>query len=511
VIGREFAHELLAAVADRPQANLNAALDQLVQSELIFRRGAPPEATYSFKHALVQDAAYQSLLKSKRQQLHARIATALEERFPDIAKTSPEVLARHLTEAGLMERAVRYWRCAGEVAAARSANMEAIAHLKKGLELVETLPDTPEHMGEELALQLAIGGPQMATKGYASGEVERTYSRAWAICQQLGRSEEERFPVRHGLWICYYLRGEFQRAHGLAEELVQLAHKQGRLRRAYACRALGSARFFLGRLADASEQFELGIALDAAVEDLGEHRAHALGHGEHPGVFCRMFLAWALWLLGYPNRALEMAKAGLHFSQNLALPHSIALGHALAAVLHNWRREFAVARDHAETGIEDARENHLRQVLGFATMARGAALVGLGQQAEGIAEIRTGLSDWNRTGARLSESQWLGLIAEAHLQAGQLDDARPALDEAAETTAATGECYYQAELYRLRGVALAATGDDAKAASWIQRAIDTARSQEARSLELRAATSLARLWAEQRERRKAHDFLVDKI
>ena len=173
VIGREFAHELLAAVSPLPEDKLGDALDQLVASELVFRRGTAPEATYSFKHALVQDAAYQSLLKSKRQQLHARIAEALEQDSPDLGETQPEVLAQHLTDAGLAERAIPYWRRAGELAAGRSANLEAIAHLSKGLELVGTLPDTPEQLDEELALRLAIGGPLIATKGYAAPEVER--------------------------------------------------------------------------------------------------------------------------------------------------------------------------------------------------------------------------------------------------------------------------------------------------------------------------------------------------
>ncbi len=199
VIGREFSHDLLAAVAPISANLLGDALEQLVNAELVFRRGQPPDATYSFKHALVQDAAYQSLLKSKRQQLHARIAQVLEERLTDAGQTGPEVLAHHLTEAGLAARAIPYWRRAGELAAGRSANVEAVAHLSKGLELIVTLPDAPEQLEEELALRLAIGGPLMATKGYPAPEVERTYSRAWALCDQLDRSAEL-FPVLRGLW-----------------------------------------------------------------------------------------------------------------------------------------------------------------------------------------------------------------------------------------------------------------------------------------------------------------------
>jgi class 3 adenylate cyclase/predicted ATPase len=508
VIGRDFSYDLLAAVAPMSANQLDEALEQLVASELVFRRGAPPEATYSFKHALVRDVAYDSLLKSKRQQLHARIAAALEERPTDSSGAAPEVLAWHFTDAGLAARAIPYWRRAGELAAGRSANVEAIAHLSKGLDLIGMLPNDPEHLDQEFAIRLASGGPLMASKGYAAPEVEGNYTRAWALCDQLGRSAEL-FPVLRGLWTCYFLRGELQRALDLAARLVMLADERGApLRGAHACRGLGSTLFFLGRLADASEQFERGIALDGAVADLGEHRAHALLHGEHPGVFCRIYRSWTLWLLGYPDQALEMSNAALDLGQNLAMPLSIANVPSFAAVLHGWRREFSAARMRAEEAIEVATEHHLPQVLGFGIMGRGAALLGLGQHAEGIVQIRTGLADWNATGARLTETQWLGFIAEAHLGTGQLDDARAALDRAAEIAAATCECHYQAELHRLRGVVLAATGEIAEAESWLHEALDTARSQQAKSLELRAATSLARLWADQGKRAEVRDLLA---
>jgi predicted ATPase len=201
-IGREFSHELLAAVASRSANQLGDALDRLVSSELVFRRGEPPNAIYTFKHALVQEAAYQSLLKSKRQQLHARIAQVLEERLTDAGEPGPEVLAQHWTNAGLAERAIPYWRRAGERATRNSANLEAIAHLNKGLELLGTLPNASEHLDEEFALRIALGGPLIATKGYPATEVEQTYSRAWTLCNQPGRSAEP-FPVLRGLWNCY--------------------------------------------------------------------------------------------------------------------------------------------------------------------------------------------------------------------------------------------------------------------------------------------------------------------
>jgi predicted ATPase len=506
VIGREFSYELLGAVSPLSADKLGDALDQLLRSELVFRRGTPPEAIYSFKHALVQDAAYQSLLKSRRQQLHARIAQTLEEQFPDVGQAQPEVLARHLTEAGLAERAVLYWRRAGELATARSANLEAIAHLSKGLELIATLPSAPEHLSEELALLLAIGGPLMANKGFAAPEVERTYSRASALCDQLGRSDEL-FPVLKGLWSCYLVRGEYQRAYDLAERLVALADEEGvPLQRALARRARGTALFFLGRFTDATAALDDGIAIDDAVA-AWEDPAHLLHYTVRAGAACRLYSAWALWYLGFPDLALQKVEAGLALAQRLAHASGLAFALVWAAALHILRREFDLAYRPAEAAVEITRKHRMSAWFGHATVCRGFALVGLGHQAEGIAEIQTGLAAWHVTGSRLLDTQWLGFLAEAHLQAGQFDDARSALDRAAETAAATGESHYQAELCRLRGEILTKTGEDAEAASWFLRAIDTARSQQAKSLELRAATSLARLWRDQGKQAEARDLL----
>jgi tetratricopeptide (TPR) repeat protein len=286
VIGRDFSHDLLAAVVSLGDNQLRDALAQLVASELIFCRGAPPEATYSFKHALVQDAAYQSLLNSKRQQLHARIAEALEQRLTDAGETGPEVLARHLTEAGLAPRAIPYSRRAGELAASRSANLEAVAHLSSGLELVGMLAENQESLSEEFALRIAIGGPLIATKGHAAPEVEWTYTRAWALCDQLNRSAEL-FPVLRGLLNYRLVQGELQQAHDLADRLVVLADEQeAPLRRALARRARGATMLYLGRFADALMVLDEGIATDDAI-GAWEDPAHLLLYTERAGVICR--------------------------------------------------------------------------------------------------------------------------------------------------------------------------------------------------------------------------------
>jgi predicted ATPase len=505
-IGREFSHDLLAAVSPLPGDKLGEVLDQLVRSELVFRRGAPPQATYSFKHALVQDAAYQSLLKSKRQQLHARIAQVLEQRLPDAAETAPEVLARHLTEAGLTERAILYWRRAGELAAARSANVEAIAHLNKGLDIVATLPNSPQHLNEELALLLAIGGPLMTTKGFAAPEVERTYGRASALCHQMDRSAEL-FPALKGLWNCYFVRGELQRAHDLAATLVKIAEEQDDIRRGLARRTLAGTEFFLGRFADAAATANEAVAIDDAVAAWDDPAPLVL-YNERAAVLGRLYSAWAKWYLGFPDSALQKIEAGLAVAQRLEHASSIAFALIWAAALHNFRRDFDLARRRAEAAVEIAREHRMSAWLGHATVCGGFAMVGLGHQAEGIAQIRSGLAFWHATGGRVNDTQWIGFLAESHLQAGQFTDSLKMLDLAAETAAANGECHYQAELHRLRGTVLAKTGEQAEAASWLKQAIKIARSQQARSLELRSATSLARLWADQGKRIEGHELLA---
>jgi predicted ATPase len=223
---------------------------------------------------------------------------------------------------------------------------------------------------------------------------------------------------------------------------------------------------------------------------------------------CRLYSAWALWFLGFPDRALNTMEAGLALSQRLSHAYSLAFAQNYAAFLHVFRREFAAAHGRAQATVDLAREHRLPQWLAQTSICQGFALVGLGQPEQGIAELRAGLAAWKATGSRVLGAQWLGLLAEAHLRAGQFDEALTVLDRAAEAATATGECHYRAELYRLRGMVLAETGQAAEAASWLDQAIDTARSQDAKSLELRAATSLARLWAKQGERRQAHDLLA---
>jgi predicted ATPase len=301
VIGRQFAYDLLSTVSQLDEATLQRELGRLVEAEIVYQRGVPPQATYTFKHALMQDTAYESLLKSTRQQSHQRIAQVLEAQFPETAATQPELLAHHYTEAGLSERALDYWQRAGQSTSERSAYVEAIHHLTKGLELLTTLPDTPERVQRELVLQTTLGPAWMATKGYAAPEVGHAYARARELCQQMGETPQL-FAALRGLWEFYEVRAELQRARELGEELLNLAqHTKASALLLETHRAVGETLYFLGELVLARVQLEQGISL----YDSQQHHSHAFLYGSDPGVGCWRYAAMTLWFLGYPDQALR--------------------------------------------------------------------------------------------------------------------------------------------------------------------------------------------------------------
>ena len=278
-LGREFSHGLLAAVADRPEAELQAALDQLVAAELVYRRGTPPDVTYSFKHALVQDAAYGTLLKSRRQQLHARIAQVLEEQFPEIVETQPELLAQHYSGAGLTEQAIIYWDKAGERAIQRSANAEAIERLSKALELLAMVPETPERIRQELALQTRLGPAVQAVKGQAAPDVEAVYNRARELCARVTDCPPLLFSTLRGLWVFHMLRARHDEAHEFAGQMLALAQRErSDALHLEACKALGQTRFYLGEFVGARTQLEEALRL----YNPEQHRTHALLYGPRP-------------------------------------------------------------------------------------------------------------------------------------------------------------------------------------------------------------------------------------
>ena len=336
VIGREFSYGLLAALSPLEERALQEALSQLVGAELVFRRGTIPDATYSFKHAFVQDAAYGSLLKSRRQQLHGRIAAVLRERFPEAVEAKPELMARHCAEAGLAKEAIQYLTKAGRQALERSANAEAVGHLGKGLTLLETLPAGPERDAAELDLLVALGPPLIATKGFTDPEVEKIYLRARVLCQGLGNTTQL-VPVLVGLANIHLLRAELQQARELGEECLTLAqhHDEPGVRMA-AHRMLGSTLHFLGEFPEARAQLEQANALGGRYQRRFDASLYLISGSR---VYCRSIFARVLWALGYPEQALSSSDEALRLAEETSHSHTLAQALSLAAAFHLDRRD----------------------------------------------------------------------------------------------------------------------------------------------------------------------------
>ena len=506
VLGRTFAYVLLRAVVHLDERALGRGLAQLVQAEVLYQRGVPPHATYTFKHALVQETAYQSLLRRTRQQYHQRTAQVLEERFPDLAETQPELLAHHYTEAGLTAHALRSWQQAGEHTAGRSAHREAIGHFHKALEVLTLLPNTAERAQHELALQRALGASLVATRGFAALEVEHAYSRARALCRQLGDTREIG-PVLCGLWGFYYVRGDLQSARELAEHLLTLAqehHDPALLLHGH--RALGDALFRLGELVPARAHLEQGMALYHPQQ----HRAHALLYGQDPGMGCRGFAALVLWVLGYPDQALQRGEEGLSLAHELSHPFSLAFILGQVSQLHGLRREWPAAQERAEALMALAREQGFAQSLAASLMNGGRTLAAQGQGEVGIPQLRQGLAAYLATGAELARPLYLAWLAEAYGVGGQPAEGLRVLAEAVAAAQNIGERWYEGERYRLKGDLLLALSVDhqAEAEACFHQALAVARDQQAKSWELRAAMSLSRLWQQQGKQAEAHALLA---
>jgi class 3 adenylate cyclase/predicted ATPase len=435
VIGREFEHQLLAAISSSPENRLNDALDQLVASELVFRRGTPPEATYTFKHALVQEAAYNSLLKSRRQQLHARIAQALESRFPEVAANRPEVLARHFTDAELTEKAVAYWYRAGQQAGERFAHKEAIAHHLRGIELLKRLPNTPEHAREEIQLQNALGVSLITTRGPVP-EVEQAYLRARQLAERTGDTRQA-YDAVWGLWYVNHMRMRFKTARDLSYELLELAKRErdnGLLLQAH--HAAWPVLLYGGEFLLCREHTEQGLSL----YDPHEHRSHALRYAGHdPGVCCRYHSALALWLLGCPDQARAMARDAVQLAEQLAQPYSLAIALGYLSFLHQFCGEARLAQEYAEATIARSVEQAYLQYRATGTLIRGWAVAVQGDVEAGAAALREGLAALSAAGADVRRSYFLALLADICGRAGWLEVAQTAVAEALAFAEESGE------------------------------------------------------------------------
>jgi predicted ATPase/class 3 adenylate cyclase len=506
VIGRQFSYELLQAVSQLDGATLQRELERLVDAELVYQRGLPPQATYMFKHALVQDIACQSLLRSTRQGYHQRIAQVLEGRFPESTETQPELLAHHFTEAGLHEQAVGYCHKAGQRAIEHSANVEAISHLKKGLELLSSLPETPQRLQQELDLQAVLGTALMVTKGYAAPEVEQVYTRAYTLCQQV-EAHAQLYTVLVGLRRLYAIRGELQIAHEFAEQLLALAqkmHHQDYLLEAHF--ALGFTLQHQGLFVQACEHWEQVIAL----YDSQQHRALAFTYGIDPGVHCLIQSAMTLGFLGYVDQAVARTHDALTLAHALSHPFSLTLVLLMAAWVHLLRREWHQTQEYADAATTLATEQGFTLYTAWGTILRGWVLAMQGREEEGIAQLRQGWAASQATGARINQPRFLAMLVEADRNIWQSEEGLAYLSEAMATVEQTGERYYEAELHRLKGELLLQQSVDnqVEAETCFHQAISIAQRQQAKSWELRAATSLAKLWQRQGKCQEAYDLLA---
>ncbi len=451
-IGREFTYDVLQSVSSLTVDTLQRGLRQLVDAELLYQRGVLPQATYLFKHALVQDTAYQSLLKSTRQQLHQQIAQVLGARFVEIKKTQPELLAHHCTEAGLIEQVIPYWQKAGERATRRSANTEAVAHLTRGIELLMALPHTPERDYQELNLQTILGTSLVATRGYAASEVENTYTKAFELCQQIGETPQI-FPILRGLRFFYNQRGELPTAYELGEKMLRLAQLlQDTTLLVDAHVALGATLFSRGELIAAQAHVEQGIAL----YDPQKHRPLTFLYGQDPGVTCLGYASWTLWSLGYPDQALKRSREALTLAEELSHPFSLAFAHGVAAMVRYFRRDWPEGQKQTEMMLALGNEQGFRFFLIMGALHQGGILAQTEKGKNGIEQLRQGLEIFQSSGTKLMRPYWLVLLAEAYGNAEQPEVGLEVLDEALAQVEKTGERFYEAELYRLKGELLLA-------------------------------------------------------
>jgi tetratricopeptide (TPR) repeat protein len=506
VAGREFHYELLNAVAGLPREKLEDALGQLVRSELIFRRGESPHAVYTFKHTLVRDAAYASLLKSRRVYLHAAIASALEQQFADIAQTQPETLAHHLTEAGLIEKAIGYWLQAGKNAAQRSANLEAIAHLQRGIELTSRLPADEGRDRSELDFQLLLGPCLIATHGPAASTALATFARARELCERLGQPPEY-LQVRFWLATVSVVRGELPQALEAVEGMPSAAEARGnRGALLNVIRGRAMILMFMGRIVEAHEVLERAIEMFGASEEADRLAARAAG--QDAGVAMLAFAAWVFWILGQVDEAVARMSAALERADAVQHAHTHAYAWYYASVLHALRGEPAIAKGYAERCLAISEQHGFRQWLGLARAIRGICAAVLNASAGRLDEVKTALDEYQRAGYQLGLTAQIALLCPALLLRNEPEAALELIDHGLSIVSGNNERFFEAELYRLKARALFMRGaPNAEVESLLDQALRTAHSQQARSLELRAATDLAALWMKQGKHAQAHEVL----
>jgi class 3 adenylate cyclase/tetratricopeptide (TPR) repeat protein len=506
-IGREFSYELIAAVAPVPRAQLDDSLLQLSESGLAFRRGTPPDAVYTFKHALVQDAAYDSLLKSRRQELHAKIARVIETRFPTIKTTEPELLAHHLTAAGLVEAAIPLWQKAGELALKRVALTEAIAHLSQGLELVSSLPWSSQRDASELGLRSVLGPAWQALKGWPAPEVWTSLHPALALAKSLGRNDAL-VLILSGLTANVQTQGRVAESLRWAEEILDIAKANGDVDLLVSGHALACDCYcWAGELTEALGHFDRVSHL----YDDEKHRHLADLFNHDPKTQAGIFGSISAWMLGYPDRARRLNDEKDGHARRRGHPFDIGFALFLGAHEFDHRYELEDLCKRAEECERLGRENSLPLLWAmFAPIGYGQSLILKGKPAEGIAPLKAGIAFWEASGGKLGNPTWKAFSAEATALSGDIDNALDLIDEIVAQIERPGweERRNYAEILRLRGWMLSLKGDLEGAERNFLSSLDWARRQQAKSWELRTSTSLALLWQSQGKRQEAYELLA---
>jgi predicted ATPase len=505
-IGREFDYDLLGAVSPLSFESLRDALSQLIDAGLVFRRGRSEEGAYIFKHALVQDAAYGSLLKSKHQELHQRIAQTLQDRFPERVESEPELLAHHFTEAGLFETAIEQWKRAGQNAADSSANTEVASHFSKALGLFNKLENAAERPQDELALQMPLAAALMAIKGFAAPEVGETYFRARELCHQLGDTSQT-FPVLYGVFAYYFIGGHLENALGLAEECLDLAKREGERTKLLAAHSMmGHSLMGIARFDAAQHHFENSIALyDPEVDkDLWQT------YGEDPGMDAIIWRIWVLWFKGFPEQALSKSRETLEITKRGSDLLSTGFALVTLAAIFCFDGDTRSAQELAQATIDFSTEKDTPVYRIFGTVIKGSSLIGSENPDESLKQLQLGLSEWKAAGIGLMVPFVLALVAQGHGRCGNLEEGLKLLSEALERAKRNGEGFWLPELHRLQGTFLLSLSSKnaTEAETCFRKAIDVAQEQSAKSLELRAATSLAGLWQRLGKRDEARDLLA---
>jgi class 3 adenylate cyclase/tetratricopeptide (TPR) repeat protein len=508
VIGREFSYELLNAVAGLPKEKLDEALDQLVKSELIFRRGSIPQATYMFKHALMRDAAYAGLLKSRRAQIHAALGDVFEQKYSEIAEGEPEIVAHHLTEAGLSGRAVSYWLRAGKKAAQRSAHLEAIAHFRRGLSLVRAVDTGPAVDRAELDFLLAMGPCLIATQGPASTDAVTTFVRAQELCERIG-DPPEFMQVMFWLTTASVMRGELPRARDTIAPLLDRAEaRSDHPAILNATRGKAMILMFMGNIVEAGRVIERAYEAFCACGEADRLAARAAG--QDAGVADLALMSWTQWLLGKPDTALESIKAALQRADSIAHPHTQAYAYYYASVLYALRGQAKMALSHADRCVSLSETHAFRQWYGLSRAVKGISATLMSPSTTALDDVKLALEEYRNSGYQLGITALYVLLCPVLDLCGQHDAAADFLDRGLSIVEVNSEKIFESELCRLKARAIRRTGNSSAAAdALLERALRSAREQQAKSLELRVAQDIAQIQAAGGRRDEARASLAE--